>query len=428
MKKTSNDVWLGKYFLSDIDENVDFIKDFKKILQTNDDFSSKKLYLSSTSVLFSPKVHIKNSGRSILLISHELSRTGAPMVVLDTAKVLIKNGYFVTVISLMEGPLLNDFLEIGIPVIIMPDMEKIRYLRNESFHFLKKMDLDVFVKNYDLTIMVTATLFNFVKRYFNTRYKIIWWIHEGSASYDFLDVYMPKVITPNVKVFCGGQYAINQLQLRGYRYYPRILNYGVFDESKKYLSRKFSNEKVRFLVAGTIGTRKGQLTLVEAINKLEDSYQRQTEFLFVGDVFDGDIAGMEVKKEIENCASLHDNVKLFSSISRDELYELYTKIDVLTLPSIDDPMPVVATENFMLGNVCLCSTNTGTSYYITDGENGFIFETNNDEQLKEKIVYIVDNKLNLKTIRQNGRKIYEDYFDINIFEKNILDIVRSELT
>lgn len=426
VKEQKNNIWLGKYFVSDDESLTSFVDDFKKIIKKKSfqkDTVFERLYAASSSILFYPKKEFSGSKKNILLVTHELSRTGAPIVVLDTAKILVNNGYFVTVISLVNGPLLGDFLNIGVPVVIMPDMKAVQYFKSETCHFFRKMDLDLFVSNFDLTIVVTATLFNFVRRYFNSDKKIIWWIHEGSASYDFLDAFMPKTITPNIKVLCGGEYAVLQLKNRGYHYYTKVLNYGVFDDSKKFNKNEKETSKIRFLLAGSVGIRKGQLILLEAIKKLEEKYNENSEFVFVGDACEGDIRGIEIMDEIKEYASKNNNVTVYTSIPREELYQMYQTIDVLVLASLDDPMPVVATENFMLGNICLCSTTTGTSYYIEDSLNGFVFESGNSEQLKDKIVYIIEHENELDSIKQKGRKIYEDYFDIQIFEKNILKLV-----
>ena len=40
--------------------------------------------------------------------------------------------------------------------------------------------------------------------------------------------------------------------------------------------------------------------------------------------------------------------------------------------------------------------------------------------------YYIEHKDDLKVIKKNGRKIYEDYFDMKIFEKNILNLVGEE--
>ncbi len=422
--------WFGRFFLMNNLEYDSFVDEFKnKINNLNSETMYERLYGTSDSVLYYPKNNITDNKKSILLVTHELSRTGAPVVVLDMAKVLVNNGYFVTVISLIEGPLLEEFSSIGVPVIVMPDMKKVQYSDVASSLLFPKMDLDVFVNGFDLTIMVTATLFNFVRRYFNTDKKIIWWIHEGSASYNFLDRYMPKFVTPNIKVFCGGEYAVNQLFIHKYHYYPRILNYGVYDEVKGKNNKKkdSSSEVVKFLLAGSVGERKGQLILLEAIKRLPLEYKNKTEFILVGEPCDGDILGEDIMNNIVEYASSNDNVKVIRSVPREELYEMYKKIDVLVLTSIDDPMPVVATENFMLSNICLCSSMTGTSYYIEDGLSGFVFESGNISDLLKKIIYIVDNRDKLSYIKNQGRKIYEKYFEISIFEKNILKLVEEEV-
>lgn len=430
MKKENGYRWLGKYFLNENCVSKDMIGDLKnniaKNINDNGNYLYERLYSSSMSIIYYPNKLKKFEKSSILLVTHELSRTGAPVVVLDTAKVLINNGYFVTVISPVNGPLLRDFLEAGIPVVIMNEMKYVQYLHTSSINLLPKIDLDVFVDCFDLTIMVTATLFSFVSRYLYTNKKIIWWIHEGSASYDFLDKYMPRFITPNVKVVCGGEYAVNQIKIYQYNYYPTVLNYGVYDEvgNKKHIKNK--NGKVRFLLAGTVGTRKGQLILLDAIEKLSNEYQSESEFIFVGVPFENDIAGIEIMKKLDDASIKRKNVKVLESISREQLYELYKEIDVLVVASLDDPMPVVATENLMLSNICLCSTKTGTSYYIEDGINGFVFQSENVLELVNKIKYIIDNKNDLDRIKKQGRKIYENFFSMEIFEKNLLRLVEEE--
>ena len=106
-------------------------------------------------------------------------------------------------------------------------------------------------------------------------------------------------------------------------------------------------------------------------------------------------------------------------MSRAELYEEYEKADCIISPSRDDPMPVVLTENMRIGNICMCSTATGTSSYIENGVNGFVFESENIEEIAKQIMYVVDHKNQLFNIGENSRKIYEDNFSRTVFEENI---------
>lgn len=55
--------------------------------------------------------------KSILVFSHQLSRTGAPIVLLDLVRIMKKEGYKVAVISFMDGSLKEEYKKEGIPVV-----------------------------------------------------------------------------------------------------------------------------------------------------------------------------------------------------------------------------------------------------------------------------------------------------------------------
>ena len=104
----------------------------------------------------------------VLLISHELSRTGAPIQLLELAKALCALGYQPFVYSLSEGDLIYDYMNINIPVICqlgsVPSADWINRL----------------VDDYNIIFVNTLLLASYV-RYLSTRSKrIFWWIHESS--------------------------------------------------------------------------------------------------------------------------------------------------------------------------------------------------------------------------------------------------------
>lgn len=76
----------------------------------------------------------------------ELSYTGAPESVLNMADILVKMGYFVTVVSFSEGEKEVEFYGKGIEVI---------YLEKEE---LTTRTFPVWIKNYRLCIVNTSML------------------------------------------------------------------------------------------------------------------------------------------------------------------------------------------------------------------------------------------------------------------------------
>jgi glycosyltransferase involved in cell wall biosynthesis len=66
-----------------------------------------------------PRIRAARSQRAeITLISHELSRTGAPTLALEVARYLTRAGASVNIVSMVDGPLRFDFERAGIPVTV----------------------------------------------------------------------------------------------------------------------------------------------------------------------------------------------------------------------------------------------------------------------------------------------------------------------
>lgn len=258
----------------------DFMNSFKDYVYKYRKQYRAELYKNSGNYLyFTSQIDI-NTKKSVLIVIHELSRTGAPVVAVDTAKILKDSGYFVTVITLKGGKLLEELTEYGIPVVLMNQAKYVQYTGIWIEHFTNYFDMDVFVKSFDHVIMITATLYNLIKRYMNSNKKIIWWIHEGAELYGIIGHKMPKNIMPNIKVFCVGEYSIKQLEKWDLDYHPKVLSYGVNDIGQKEKNKK--NDKTFFLSVGTLSTRKGQLLLLEAIKKLTIEEQENVSlFLLV---------------------------------------------------------------------------------------------------------------------------------------------------
>lgn len=414
-----------------------FLSSFQKILSLG---KKTKLELTDNPgiTLYIPEncknLHRKNN---VLIAIHELSRTGAPIVAIDTAKTLAKNDFFVTVITMRRGPLLVELLDYGIPVIFDQELA----LAHDSEALLGDpsipLYIDTFLNAFDKTIIITAVYYNLIRRCTKTENPILWWLHEGTATYDNFAPLMPQKLPSNVKVYTGGKYALEQLKTYQLPYHGKVLNYGVKDslpqpnnanckDTKIRPSSSQPDQTVTFILPGSIGKRKGQQLLLDSIELLPDSYRTKCKFIFIGDVTSQyDIDGKRTKAKLIEICQKNANIEYITSVSRTKLFEIYQNIDVLVIPSLDDPMPVVATEALMLKKVVLCSNTTGTSYYLQDNKNGFIFETNNANSLRDKIKYIVDHSDQLAKIGANGRKVYENNFEMNIFEQNLLKTLKG---
>ncbi len=92
-----------------------------------DNMDSEKIRIHiSSKRLLSQKVE-----KPVLMLSHNLSVTGAPIALLSMAKILMKNKCQVFIVSLLSGDILEEFLNIDAVVLICAD-------RNIDMIWLKK--------------------------------------------------------------------------------------------------------------------------------------------------------------------------------------------------------------------------------------------------------------------------------------------------
>jgi len=349
----------------------------------------------------------RENSKDILFISHELTRTGAPVVLKDMVQLVLNAGNFPVVLCTEDGPLKQEYLDMGVTVVI-----------DESLihgHWM----FEHFARNFDLVVVNTLACGNAIKLLENSLPSVIWWVHEGSFAIDHFKSSLPDRVGKNVKVYCGGHYALEKFKELKIKCEPGILNYGVEDRNNENLQNS-KKDKMRFLLAATYEKRKGQDIFVRAIEMLDCKYRGKAEFVFIGNVLENDIF-----EKVEALAKKNKDVIILESVTRDELFEIYKKTTCVVSPSRDDPMPVVMTEAMMLSKICICSSNTGTAEYIKDGENGFVFQNKNAEQLAKKLAFIIDNNDKLDVLREKSREIYEQNFSMDVFSQNIKMIMEE---
>ncbi len=177
--------------------------------------------------------------------------------------------------------------------------------------------------------------------------------------------------------------------------------------------------KIRFITIGYIEWRKGQDLLLDVIESFPDELKEKAEFIMVGQKTS--LMAQKLTPRIENIAS----VSMPGTVLRDEIHKLLDSADVMICPSREDPMPTVCAEAMMHRVPCLVSDTTGTSAYIRNGYDGLIFKSENIDDLREKIIWCIDNQDILHDMGDKAFDIYQQFFSTEAFEDNLLKYVRE---
>ena len=342
-----------------------------------------------------------SSSKRIVMVSHHMGLTGAPLVLLKAAIILIQNGYEVELYADRYAELVDKALEVRISVSVFVDFD------------FTDTEIKQYFSNVDLIFVNTVTLFDLIKKLGRIEKPVLWWLHEEDDVYKHYLIKQDDLkVNRNVHVYGVGKRATRSFKKYSNNENIEELPYGV--EEKK-IPRVSNNEKTVFAIIGTVCERKAQDVLIETVLQNKANWIENAEFWIIGNI----IESLRVKYEMPGL------VKVWGTIEHDKVLELYSEIDVVVCPSRNDPLPVVVTEGMMNKKVCIVSDMTGSADYIIPYESGLVCKAGDVESLEDCINWVLDNKQEMKRIGENAYQIYKKVFSMESFEKNILEIIEN---
>lgn len=363
-------------------------------------------------IIYQKKLFVKeNKKERVLIVSHELDLTGAPVAVENLALTFFSQGKMPIFISPNDGALRQRLEKRRIPVAVLNSV----YQR------------DLVVRSAGLfSLIVVSTIVGapIISRLSGERIPVLWWIHEARASYhEGAVAALPAELGPNIRVFCGGPYAQHLLR----EYCPNILSdqllYYVPDYAKTEgdagtLPVSIDSGKTVFAVVGTFEERKGQDIFIQAIRLLPLEMRENCVFLFVGKEYYAPI----MRELRELLKQYPDNVIYIPQLNRSELTALYNRMTCLVCASRDDPMPIVVTEAMALSKIIICSENAGSAELIEQADAGIIFRNNDPAELEQCLLCVIEGTGDFASMRKNARRVYEENFSYEVFQDNITRI------
>jgi glycosyltransferase involved in cell wall biosynthesis len=350
-------------------------------------------------------IGLKRFNKRILLITHSLVLTGAPLMLFNLAQILFQNGYDIVVYSLTEGELLYEFVKKGIPVTIFKDFE---FNEKEKIYYFNE---------FDLIIANTVTLYRLVLNIESLNIPIVWWLHEEDNIYDAYNIKESDLVhSKNVFVYGVSDRAIRSYYKYSNKHNIKKLVYGI-EQHPESIRSKRKKDKIVFAVIGSVDKRKAQDVFANAIDRNWERWKSFAEFWIIGCITE------EQKLEYIKM----NKIKIWGALEHDELMNIYPDINVVVCPSRNDPLPVVLAEGMMHKKVCIASDMTGTAEYIEPYKNGLICKAGDIDSLSESIQWVIEHKKYLKEIGEKAFGVYDKFFSMSQFRENILEIVAKAL-
>lgn len=353
-------------------------------------------------------------GRSrVLLISHELDLTGAPIVLSYMAEWFAEKGVQPVVIARHDGPLGKVLGDKGIPVIV-----------HEAVY---QSDLVIrCARLFSLVVVNTIVGAPIIAQMGGTELPVLWWIHEARVSYHpGMLQRLPAQVGDNIRIYCVSHYAERILHEYRPLYSTRQLPYFIPDLADMRLGSacpvSLDGTKKVFVCVGTLDERKGQDILTDAIRRLTEEERRRSFFVFVGSK-----AHPHVARAVEEAVRDYpDSVLYIPQLAHEEVMALYQKADCLVCPSKDDPMPTTVTEAMSLSKLVICSENAGNAELLEKTGGAIIFRNNDPAELAECLARVIWDEEDADEIAARARQTYRDNFSKEVFGQRMERIYRS---
>lgn len=192
-----------------------------------------------------------------------------------------------------------------------------------------------------------------------------------------------------------------------------VINYGVDKELFSFNTPQLSHSPLKVLFVGQINFRKGLHHLL----KIVSSYDKGQVVLNV-------VGGFSVDNELYNEYKGCNNINFMGFVTRDRISEIFNAADVFVLPSLAEGFALVTLEALSSGCPVICSTNSGCNDVIVDGHNGFVIDVSDEQQLKQKIDWFLDNMDKIPMMKKNARTTVDNH-GWNNYQRILYDAISS---
>lgn len=186
----------------------------------------------------------------------------------------------------------------------------------------------------------------------------------------------------------------------------------------------FAGDKVNVLGVGKFFPLKNHLLLVRAVARLREV--TPIALTIVGEA--SSEPHMRHLAEVEAYVAqqgLDDLVTIVTNLPHTEMAEVYSKHDLFVLASRRESASVSVLEAMAHGLPVVCSTMNSTRHDVKDGVNGFVFESDDEDDLVSKLSELVADRDRLREMGAASRRIAMDEHHPDLVTERLLALAAA---
>lgn len=341
-----------------------------------------------------------DSRRTLLIVSHELSASGAPKIMAEVALACLAADWAVVIVAPQEGAYEN-LSDSGAVVVVHPDA-----LGLFSPATTLAAEADVILCNTISTARVIESL---------PFAKVVWYLHE-TGLIDVFRVGHPPTSATLAKV--ADVWASSRLVadcVRSERPHTYVIGATVLPVASTVETG--AAPVARALVLGSLETRKGQDLAVQAYRALQKDVSDALRIDFYGRALNENGFVQELLATIRDVPLL----TFRGEVSPEAAVHAIGAADMVLIPSRDEPLSLVAIEAMSAGKIVVCSRACGIAAYITDGIDGYVAAEASVEAFRDTLERVMLDQSRWSHVGDAALRLYESQFTRAVFGRAVLD-------
>lgn len=189
------------------------------------------------------------------------------------------------------------------------------------------------------------------------------------------------------------------------------------DDEKSYAKKQrtaHSEFKYRMVSLGSVQRRKGQYTIVTAMNELNDEQLSNMHLTILGQGADCFI----IQEYMERNPRLKKHIELAGAIKNTDVYKKLASANIMILMSENEGLPIALIEGLRSSLALISTRVSGIPELINEGANGVLLNPDKGELLE---LFNHFEKYDWDKMGEASRKLFEDYYT---FERMRSDYLR----
>lgn len=348
----------------------------------------------------------------LLLCSHDLSQTGAPLILFQLARQLIARGYEVTIASPADGPLAGPMMAAGVSVQVVLGS------------YDSAIEAALLVRGYDMVLVNTVLGWRAVLAAYAEGVPCAWWVHESRFGRELM------AQEPAARqAFALADELIFPVEATARRYadLPRQgpsarIPYGLLELDPQPGPCLPRDGRVPVVILASIEPRKGQDVVLEALEQIPGRLREQLDLYLVGAVLD-----WPYYRKLRAHRPAGEMISFAGMLAHGQALSYVAQAEIFLLPSRDEVLPISLLEAMAFGKAILATDVGGVAEAARHGQEALVVPAGDPRALADALATLLGAPDMRARLGAAARARYEERFTGTAFADAMETVFRRLL-